>query len=391
MSHKRQVCVITGSRAEYGLLYRLMRLIQDDVGLELQLIVTGMHLSPEFGNTYRQIERDGFYIDRKIESLVSSDTAVGVSKSMGLGIIGFSDALQQLLPNLIVVLGDRFEVFSAACAAMIARIPIAHLHGGEITEGAYDEAMRHSITKMSHLHFTSTEDYRKRVIQLGENPNRVFNVGAIGLDALKNLQLMEKSEFENSIGLGLNKRNLLVTFHPATLSTSPANTQFSELLEAIDDLKSTNIIFTKPNADTDGRVIIRMIDDFVANNSERSVAFESLGQRRYLSALRYVDAVVGNSSSGLIEAPSFRIGTVNIGDRQRGRVKADSIIDCIPERGAIRQAIKHIYSKEFQAMLKQVVNPYELDDTAIRVIDVLRDYPLKNILVKRFFDLSVIP
>ena len=271
----KKICVITGTRAEYGLLYWTLKQIQEAQDFDLQLCVTGMHLAPEFGLTYKQIEQDGFYIDEKIEILLSSDSSVGISKSIGLGVIGFSEAFNRLKPDLIFILGDRFEIFSAVTAAMVSKIPIAHCHGGEATEGLIDESIRHSITKMSQLHFTSTEEYRNRVIQLGENPNRVFNVGALGIENINKLQLMDKSATENSLNLKLAKNNILVTFHPVTLEDATAENQFLELLEAIDSLQDTNIIFTKPNADTDGRIIISLIDHYVATHSNKSVAFIS--------------------------------------------------------------------------------------------------------------------
>jgi GDP/UDP-N,N'-diacetylbacillosamine 2-epimerase (hydrolysing) len=286
-----------------------------------------MHLSPEFGLTYKEIEKE-FKINKKIEMLLSSDTSVGISKSMGLAQISFAESYDELKPDIVIVLGDRYEIFSATSAAMIARIPIAHIHGGEKTEGAFDESISHSITKMSHLHFTATEEYKNRVIQLGEHPSRVFNVGGMGIENIKRLKLLSKDEFEKSIEFKLNIKNILVTFHPVTLENSTAKEQFQELLDAIDELEDTNIIFTKANSDTDGRVINQMIDEYVTKNSHKSIVFTSLGQLRYLSALQYVDAVVGNSSSGLAEAPSFKIGTINIGDRQKGRIKASSVIDC---------------------------------------------------------------
>jgi len=319
MSDKpRTICIVTGTRAEYGLLYWLMKEIQVDPDLKLQIIATGMHLSPEFGLTYRQIEKEGFKIDRKIEMLLSSDTPTGISKSMGLGMIGFSEAYVDLKPDIIVLLGDRFEIFSAASAAMIARIPIAHLHGGESTEGAFDEAIRHSITKMSHLHFTATEEYRRRVVQLGESPDRVFNVGGLGIDNIKKLKLMSREEFENSIDFKLSSKNLMITFHPVTLEHATSREQFQNLLNALDELHDTRFIFTKPNADTEGRVIIKMIDDYVSRNKYEAISFVNLGQLRYLSAMQFIDGVVGNSSSGLAGGPTFKIGTINIGDRQRG-------------------------------------------------------------------------
>jgi len=386
MTSKRKICVVTGTRAEYGLLYWLMKEIQVADDLELQIIATGMHLSPEFGLTYQQIESDGFTIDEKVEMLLSSDTEVGISKSMGLAMIGFADALERLNPDMMIVLGDRFEIFSAASIAMIAKLPIAHLHGGEATEGLIDEPIRHSITKMSHLHFTSTEEYRSRVIQLGEQPDRVFNVGAVGIDNIKKLNLLNRTDFEKSIDFKLGTRNLLITFHPVTLETGTAEEQFSNLLIALDELDDTNLIFTKANADTGGRIINVMIDKFVLDRKKTTVAFTSLGQLRYLSAMQYMDGVVGNSSSGLLEVPSFKIGTVNIGDRQRGRVKAKSVIDCVPTKCGISEAISTLFTSEFRTELEDMVNPYGDGGASNKIAKIIRAYPLDGILKKPFFD-----
>ena len=384
----KKICVVTGTRAEYGLLYWLMKEIEADKDLELQIIVTGTHLSPEFGLTYKEIEKE-FKIDKKIEMLLSSDTSIGISKSMGLAQIGFAEAYEELKPEIVVVLGDRYEIFAAASAAMIARIPIAHLHGGETTEGAFDESIRHSITKMSHLHFTATQEYKNRVIQLGEEPNRVFNVGGVGIENIKRLKLLGKKEFEESIDFKLNKKNILVTFHPVTLEKSTAKEQFQELLDAIDTLEDTNIIFTKANSDTDGRVINRMCEEYVSKNSHKTVCFASLGQLRYLSALQFVDAVVGNSSSGLTEAPSFKIGTINIGDRQKGRIKASSVIDCEPSRESIKKAFEKLYSKEFQEALKSVQNPYGDGCASLKIVEEIKKADLNNILKKSFYNIEL--
>ena len=384
--NKRKICVVTGTRAEYGLLYWLMKEIETDNELELQIIATGMHLSPEFGLTYKEIEKD-FNINKKIEMLLSSDTSIGISKSMGLAQISFAEAYEELKTDIIVVLGDRYEIFSAVSAAMIARIPIAHLHGGETTEGAFDESIRHSITKMSHLHFTAADEYKNRVIQLGEHPSRVFNVGGMGIENIKRLNLLTKDEFEKSIDFKLNKRNILVTFHPVTLENATARDQFQQLLDAIDELEDTNIIFTKANSDTDGRIINQMIDEYVANNSHKSVSFTSLGQLRYLSALQYVDAIVGNSSSGLAETPSFKIGTINIGDRQKGRIKASSVIDCKPNKSSIQEAFEKIYSKEFQKTLATTLNPYGDGCASKKIMGEIKKVNLSNILKKSFYDL----
>lgn len=384
---KRKICVVTGTRAEYGLLYWLMKEIESDKELQLQLIVTGMHLSPEFGLTYKTIEKE-FKVDKKIEMLLSSDTSIGVSKSMGLAQISFAEAYEELKPDIVVVLGDRYEIFSAANAAMIAKIPIAHLHGGETTEGAFDESIRHSITKMSHLHFVATQEYKNRVIQLGEHPSRVFNVGGMGIENIKRLKLLSKEEFEESINFKLTKKNILVTFHPVTLERSTSKEQFQELLDVIDELQDISIIFTKANSDTDGRIINQMIDEYVAKNTQKSICFTSLGQLRYLSALQFVDAMVGNSSSGLAEAPSFKIGTINVGDRQKGRIKASSVIDCEPNKESLGLAFDNLYSDRFQEELKNIKNPYGDGCASKKIIEAIKQADFKNIIKKTFYDLK---
>jgi GDP/UDP-N,N'-diacetylbacillosamine 2-epimerase (hydrolysing) len=307
---------------------------------------------------------------------------------MGLAQISFAEAYEELKPDIIIVLGDRCEIFSAVSSAMIARIPITHLHGGETTEGAFDESIRHSITKMSHLHFTATDEYRNRVIQLGENPKRVFNVGGMGIENIKRLKLLSKDEFEKSIDFKLNIKNIIVTFHPVTLENSTAKEQFQNLLDAIDSLSNTNIIFTKANSDTDGRVINKMIDEYVSKNSDKSIVFTSLGQLRYLSALQFVDAMVGNSSSGLIEAPSFKIATLDIGDRQKGRIKAKSVIECDNSVLSIQNGFQKLYIKEFQKKLTNTNNPYGDGCASQEIIEVLKNTDLDNILKKSFYDLD---
>lgn len=384
---KRKVCVITGSRAEYGLLFWLLKEINTDKNLELQLIVTGMHLSPEFGLTFKEIEKD-FKINKKIDICLSSDTNVGISKSMSIAQTSFTKAYNKLNPDIILVLGDRFEIFSAVSSAMISRIPVAHLHGGEATEGLIDESFRHCITKMSHLHFTAAEDYYKRVIQLGENPRTVYNVGGLGIENIKKLKLLKKDQFEKSINFKLNKKNVLVTFHPITLEKNTSKKYFQEILFSLDNLKDTNIIFSKTNSDTDGKIINLMIDNYTKKNSFKSKGVASLGQINYLSALQHVDCVIGNSSSGLLEAPSFKIGTINIGDRQRGRIKCESVIDCLPRRNSIKKAINKIYSIKFQKLLKNVKNPYENGNASKKIAKVLRSVPLENILKKKFFNIK---
>jgi len=382
----RKICVITGTRAEYGLLRWVMQGIKDDPELTLQVIATGMHLSPEFGQTYREIEEDGFRIYRKVEMLTSSDTPVGIAKSMGLGLIGFADALNDSRPDIIVVLGDRFEIFSAVATALVARIPVAHLHGGETTAGAFDEALRHSITKMSHLHFVAAEEYRQRVIQLGEQPERVFLVGGLGVDNIKRLTLLDRAELEASLDFRLGQKNLLITFHPVTLETATAADQMAELLAALAELRNTQLVFTLPNADTDGRVLIRMVEQFVVQHAN-ACAYASLGQLRYLSCIRHVDGVVGNSSSGLAEVPSFRKGTINIGDRQRGRLQAASVINCEPTRRSIAAALERLYDADFQAGLGQVRNPYGEGGASEKVVEIIKHYAIDGIAKKAFYDL----
>lgn len=380
---------MTGSRAEYGLLRWLMQGIKDDPDLTLQLVATGMHLVPEFGLTYEDIESDGFQIDYKVQTLGELDNPEGISNAIAEGIRGCSIAFSKLQPDIIVLLGDRFEIFAAGIAAMTARIPIAHIHGGESTEGLIDEAIRHSLTKMSHLHFVATATYRDRVIQLGENPDLVFQVGALGLDSIKNLKLLGKKDLENSLNLKFAKRSLLVTFHPVTLEKNTAKQQMTELLEALSTLKDVTIIFTFPNADTGGQILIKMINKFVSSNPN-SYIFKSLGQLNYLSCMQFVDAVVGNSSSGLIEAPSFKIGTINIGDRQKGRLRAQTIIDCSPLSEDIVKAIKYLYSKQFQQKLSDVINPYGISGASAQVLKALRSIELSNLLKKKFNDLGVL-
>ncbi len=387
---KGKLCVVTGTRADYGLLRPLIKRINNDDELELRLIATGMHLSPEFGLTYKEIEEDGYLIDGKVEILLSSDTPMGISKSMGLAMIGFADVFERLKPDIIVVLGDRYEIFSAASAAMIARIPIAHIHGGETTESAFDEAFRHSITKMSYLHFTSTETYRKRVIQLGEDPSRVFNVGAIGIESIKNLNLLCKDELEKSINFQFDSRTALVTFHPVTLENSTTEVQFQELLNALNQFIDLKVIFTKSNSDTNGRIINSMIDDYVEKNKGRTIAFISLGQLRYLSAMQYIDLVIGNSSSGIIEVPSFNIPTINIGDRQKGRIQGETIINCAPIGDEICKAITIALSNDFKESIKLSKNPYGEGYVTKQIVDKIKNlfYFSSIDIKKKFYDIE---
>jgi UDP-N-acetylglucosamine 2-epimerase (non-hydrolysing)/GDP/UDP-N,N'-diacetylbacillosamine 2-epimerase (hydrolysing) len=383
----RKICVITGSRAEYGLLSGLMKAIREDDTLQLQVIATNMHLSPEFGLTYREIEKDGFVIDKKVEMLLSSDTPNATAKSVGLGTIGFADAYEDLKPDMIVVLGDRYEILSAVSTALFYKIPIAHLHGGEITEGAYDDCIRHAITKMSHLHFTSTGEYRNRVIQLGEQPDRVFNVGAIGIENIKNIPLMSKAELEESIGFEIGDKCLLVTYHPVTLEDSTAEEQCKNLLSALEQYNDYRVIFTMPNSDTNGRIIMHEIEKYVGQNKGRAIAFKSLGLKRYLSALQYVTAVVGNSSSGIIEVPSFGVPTLNIGDRQKGRIAAGSIIHCGVSFVEICQGLKETLSDTHVLHSKRCANPYEKSNTVENILKVIREYPIDKLIQKTFHNL----
>ena len=380
----RKICVVTSTRADYGLLRWIMEGIRNAPDLELQVLVTGAHLSSVFGLTYREIEADGFRIDRKVDIEIESDTSVAVTRSMGLALQGAGVALQELKPDVLVLLGDRYEILAVAAAAAISRIPVAHLHGGEATEGAFDEAMRHAITKMSHLHCVAAEPYRQRVIQMGEPPDRVFLVGGLGVDSIKRHRLLGRSELEPAMDFRFKARNLLVTFHPVTLEDSTAAAQMTELLAALESLHDTGLIFTMPNADTGGRSIFEPIERFVADHANAK-SYTSLGQLRYLSCIAHVDGVVGNSSSGLAEVPSFLKGTINIGDRQRGRLKASSVIDCEPERGAIRAAIERLYSSSFQADLPRAVNPYGDGGASEKVVEILRRYPLDGILKKSFY------
>lgn len=379
----KKICVVTGSRAEYGLLNGLMYAIQQDETFQLQVVATNMHLSPEYGLTYREIEKDGFLIDRKVEMLLSSDTPNATTKSVGLGTIGFADAFEYLKPDLIIVLGDRYELLSVLTAATLNKIPIAHLHGGEITEGAYDNSIRHAITKLSHLHFTSTENYRRRVIQMGENPNTVFNVGALGIENIKKITPLSRDELECSIGFAIGEKCLLVTYHPVTMENDSAENQIDNLIHALDEYHDYKILFTYPNSDTNGRIIIDKINKYVLTHPDKSIALPSLGLKRYLSALHYVAAVVGNSSSGIIEVPSFGIPTLNIGIRQKGRTVATSVVNCGTTKDEITVGLQQVLNLK----LEKVENPYEKPDTVQSILNVLKKVDLDNIIQKHFYDI----
>lgn len=384
----RKICIITGTRAEYGIMSRLFRMISDDPELQLQIIATNMHLSPEFGLTYKEIETDGFHIDKKVEMLLSSDTANATVKSMGLATIGFADALEDLKPSLVVILGDRYEMLCAAQACLIYNIPIAHIAGGGITEGAYDNAIRHCITKMSHLHFTSTEEHRNRVIQLGEQPDRVFWSGSLGVDNIRNEEIMPLKELEDSINFKLGDKFLLVTFHPTTMECESAEKQCKALLMALNEIKTEyKLLFTLPNSDTNGRIITANIKEYVSRNPDRAFAIASLGKKRYYSALKYASAVIGNSSSGLIEAPILNIPTLNIGNRQEGRTRCESVIDAAVTFDDIRVGLFKVLSPEYKEVAAKVNSPYERPGSVELVFNTIKNYPLDGITKKKFYEL----
>lgn len=367
---------------------RLFRMIEDDPKLQLQIIATNMHLSPEFGMTYKEIEADGFHIDKKVEMLLSSDTANGTVKSMGLALIGFADALTELKPDLAIILGDRYEMLAAAEACLINKVPVAHIAGGAISEGAYDDAIRHSITKMSQLHFTETEEYRNRVIQLGEQPDRVWCTGALGVNNIRNEQIMSLSELEDSLNFHLGDKFLLITFHPVTMENATAAEQCENLIKALAEINENyQLLFTLPNSDTDGRIIISMIKDYVAKNADKAFSITSLGKKRYYSALKYCTAVVGNSSSGLVEAPSFNIPTLNIGNRQQGRTRGETVVDVSATLEGIREGLAKALSSDFITQCKTATNPYEKDNTLETIFNTIKTYPLDGVIKKSFYDL----
>lgn len=384
----RKIAVFTGTRAEYGLLYWVLKGLEESLESELQLFVGGMHLSPEFGYTIDQIVKDGFKITEKLEFLLSSDSAVGVSKSMGLALISASEVLERNKPDLVVLLGDRFESMALAQAAMLACIPVAHIHGGETTEGLIDEAIRHSITKMSHIHFTATEDYRRRVIQLGEHPDSVFNYGAPGIDSILKLPLMERSKLSPSINFDVSSPYFMVTYHPVTLDKSGGLESLINLNAVLDLYPDHKCIITYPNADTHGRKLIEVLETYKNKYPDRVLLVQSLGQLRYLSLLKYCSAVIGNSSSGLIEAPTFNIPTVNIGNRQKGRITGETVIQCGESFEEIKQAVNKALTSEFTAICKRVNNPYGDGDSSKKIVSTMLTFPLENIVEKSFYDLK---
>lgn len=385
---KRRICVVTGSRADYGLLYWPMRLLAEDPEFELQVVVTGMHLSPAFGDTWRQIEKDGFAIAAKVETLLAGDTGVAIAKSVGLGVIGFADAIDRLQPDLMLVLGARFEILAATQAALFAKIPVAHFCGGDVTEGAFDESIRHSITKLSHLHFPTNADAARRLLAMGENPAHIHPVGSPGLDRIRRMAFMARKEFFDALAFIPREKNLLVVFHPATLDNSDPLAQLEELLTALEALgPEVGLIITGSNADTAGQRINVRLQGF-ADSKANAVLRMSLGSELFINALQHVDAIVGNSSSGLYEAPSFGIPTVNIGDRQKGRLRAASIIDCVPERQAIRGAIDKALARGRQP----TANPYgdgHAAEAALQTLQRIQDF--RALLKKPFFDSAGVP
>jgi UDP-N-acetylglucosamine 2-epimerase (non-hydrolysing)/GDP/UDP-N,N'-diacetylbacillosamine 2-epimerase (hydrolysing) len=379
----RKICVFTGTRAEYGLLYWVMKDINADPGLKLQLLVSGSHLAAEFGETWRQIEADGFMIDAKVDMQLGKDDPVSIAKSMGLCLAGCAEALERLQPDVFVLLGDRYEALAAAEAAMLLRIPIAHIHGGEASEGVIDDAIRHAITKMAHLHFPAADVYRERIIQLGEDPARVFAVGAPGLDHLVHTPLIDRAQLERELDLKFSKRTLLVTYHPVTLDRAGSAASVQRLLAALDRFPDATVVMTKANADIEGRVVNALVDEYAAARKGRVLAVTSLGQRRYLSTMAIADAVIGNSSSGIIEAPAMGKPTVNIGPRQDGRARAPSIIDCGDDTEAIASAIEQALSPSMQALGARKESPYKAGASK-RIKHVLATARLQGLLNKSF-------
>ena len=385
---KKKIAVFTATRAEYGLLYWLLKDINEDKDLILQLLVSGTHLSPEFGETYKQIEIDGFNINEKVEILLSSDSPVGVAKSMGLGLLGFSEALNRLDPDLLIILGDRFEALAAAQTAMILRIPILHIHGGEITEGAYDDAIRHAITKLSSLHATSTKEYRNRVIQLGESPDRVFNVGALGLDYLTHGEFLSVIELSDSLNFSITKPYFVLTYHPVTLADESQEKTLNNILAALDNFQETQVIITYPNSDDGGRRLITIIEDYAANRKDKALVVPSLGQKRYLSALKHSVAVIGNSSSGIIEAPSLCVPSINIGSRQKGRISAKSVVHCDTDYHSIFKEITNALNIKKSGVNLKFDNPYFNGGASKKILNIIKNESFE--VIKSFFDIRVI-
>ena len=388
---KRRICVVTGSRADYGHLECLMKEIQRDPDLTLQVAVTGMHLCEAFGQTWRQVEDDGFSIDAKVDMQLASDSPAGLAKSMGRALIGFADAFERLKPDIVVVLGDRFEMLPVAEAALVFGVPVAHVHGGEVTEGAFDDAIRHALTKLSNLHFVAAPEYARRVMQMGEPAERVFDFGAPGLDQVGRVPALDRSALERELGIELSTRSFLVTYHPVTLAPDGGLGGADELLAALDAFPEATVVFTGSNADPRGRAITRRFSAYADKNPARVRLFESLGSLRYLNLMRHADAVIGNSSSGIVEAPYLKKPSVNIGDRQKGRLRARSIIDCAPNREAIDAAIRRATGPEFREICQQTVSLYGAGDASRRIKDVLARVPLEGLVRKSFVDLPGMP
>ena len=390
----RKICVVTGTRAEYGILSRLMLELKNREDVRLQIIATNMHLSPVYGMTVNEIENDGFSIDYRVPLPLDDNSARGTVKAMSVAMSGFADAYTELDPDLILILGDRYEMLAAASAAMIFGIPVAHFHGGEITEGAYDDAIRHAITKLSAYHFTATEEYRNRVIRMGEEPARVFNIGSLGVDNIRREEFMSLAVFNKSLkeiaetsAHPLEEGFLLVTFHPVTRQPGDEEAQTKALLDALEKIKDRKILFTMPNSDTGGKRVGDMIRDWVKTHSDRSLCVTSLGRKRYYSALKHCGAVIGNSSSGLIEAPSFGIPTLNIGDRQLGRVYGNTVINCAPDRDSIASALTKALSPDFTTYCRRHgVNPYSGTDALNEALALLTTLPATRHHAKHFFD-----
>ncbi len=382
----RRICIVTGSRADYGHLYWLMREVQADAGMQLQLVVTGAHLSARWGATHKTIEEDGFLIDAQVDMLLSNDTGVAACKAIGLAVIGLAEAFQRISPDLIVLLGDRFEVLAAAQTALLMRIPMAHIHGGETSEGAFDESIRHAVTKMAHLHFVANETYRQRVCQLGENPSHVFAFGAPGLDHLVRTPLADSRELEMFLKTRLDQPFVVVTYHPATLGALPPEEGARQLISALEEVQDVRIIFTGGNADPGNHGVEDLVQAFVAQHPDRAKLCQSLGQERYLGLVKIASAVVGNSSSGLIEAPALRVPTVNIGDRQKGRLKAVSVLDCAEDHTEIAAAIRKAISPEFRTTLPSVVSLYGGGAASTAIKEVLKSVDLASLRTKKFVD-----
>jgi GDP/UDP-N,N'-diacetylbacillosamine 2-epimerase (hydrolysing) len=388
MSKSKKICIVTGSRAEYGLLNKLLLKLKKDKSFHLQLVVTGSHLSKKYGSTVNEIKKDYINIDRKINLKLNNDNSQGVGKSMSIALTGFVKNYEQLKPDIILLLGDRYEILTAAIAATLCRIPIGHIHGGESTEGAIDDAFRHSITKMSHIHFAATEEYKKRIIQMGENPKNVHCVGGLGVDNIVNKKLLNKSELEKKLKLKFLKKSILVTYHPETLNKKSSQNDFKNLISALTKLKDTTIIFTMPNSDMESNIITKLIKDFI-RLKKNSFLFKSLGQKKYYSCCNQVNCMVGNSSSGLLEMPSFKKFSINIGSRQKGRMKATSVIDCKPNSNDVLKCLNFVFNESNQKKLKNIINPYGNGGATKKIISILKKVKFMKIIHKTFFDLKI--